>query len=111
MKVDPDKIASSVWITLIGRASSIIMPPLFIIVGKLILDMQHEQAKMTVRLEVLANTVQYAMSGVYKSDDATRDFKLRDLRIEILETRLRDIEHDAQTTKVQVQQQQDRPKR
>ena len=59
-------------------------------------------------VKVLTNTVNFSMTDRYRGDDAKRDFAIRDLKLDALDQRLRDIEHEVRSTKLDVKQNQDK---
>lgn len=59
-------------------------------------------------VKVLTNTVNFSMTDRYRGDDAKRDFAIRDLKLEALDQRLRDIEHEVRSTKLDVKQNQEK---
>lgn len=60
---------------------------------------------LNTKVEVLSATVSFNMSDRYRGEDAKRDLSLRDLKIESLDQRIRDLEHEVRTTKIDVKQQ------
>jgi len=59
-------------------------------------------------IKVLTNTVNFSMTDRYRGDDAKRDLTIRDLKIDALDQRLRDLEHVVRSTKLDVKQNQEK---
>jgi len=93
-----EKAASNAWFTIVGRSA---MLGTMAIAGWLL------QAVGTLQtdVKVLTNTVTFTMADRYRSDEAKRDFALRDLRIDALLERLTSIEHEVRSTKIDVKEQ------
>src|SRR5216683_4018990 len=98
-----EKVASSALFTIVGRAVMILTP---IIVVPLLGWVGQSLIALNTKVEVLGNTVSFAMTDRYRADDARRDFQLRDLRIETLTMRLSDLEHEVRANKIDIKQQQ-----
>lgn len=80
-----ERLAANAWFTNIGRAAAITALPLLAYMGKMIIDVQAD-------VRVLNATISLNMSDRYRGSDALRDFKVRDLELEFLKTRLTEIE-------------------
>jgi hypothetical protein len=93
-----EKAAASAWFTIVGRSA---MLGTMGLVGWLL------QAVGTLQtdVKVLTNTVNFTMSDRYRGDDAKRDFALRDNRLDSYEARLRELEHEVRSTKIDVKEQ------
>ena len=94
-----EKAAANAWFTIVGRSA---------MVATLGVTAWLVQGQISVQtdLKVLTNTVSLNMSDRYRGDDARRDFQLRDLKIEILQMRLSDLEHEVRANKIDIKQQQ-----
>jgi hypothetical protein len=93
-----EKAASNAWFTIVGRSAMIATMAL---AGWLL------QAVGTLQtdVKVLTNTVNFTMTDRYRGEDAKRDLSLRDIKIDALDQRMRDLEHEVRTTKLDVKQQ------
>lgn len=80
-----EKLAANVWFTNIGRAAAIAALPLLAYMGKMIIDVQSD-------VRVLNATISMGMGDRYRSSDAGRDFKLRDLELDTLKSRVSELE-------------------
>ena len=94
-----EKAASNAWFTIVGRSA---------MVATLGVTAWLVQGQIAVQtdLKVLTNTVSFNMADRYRADDARRDFQLRDLKIETLQTRLSELEHEVRASKIEIKQQQ-----
>jgi len=92
-------LASNAWFTIIGRTAML---------GTMGLVGWQLQAVGTLQtdVKVLTTTVSFTMSDHYRGEDAKRDLSLRDIKIDGLEVRLRDLEHEIRATKIDVKEQQ-----
>lgn len=80
-----EKLAANAWFTNIGRAAAIAALPLLAYMGKMIIDVQSD-------VRVLNATITLGMGDRYRASDAARDFKLRDLEIDTMKSRVFDLE-------------------
>jgi hypothetical protein len=60
-------------------------------------ELQRQQA-------VMNSTLGSFVADRYRADEARRDFQLRDLKIDTLESRVRDLEHQVRSTDIKVDQ-------
>ena len=99
-----EKAAANAWFTIVGRSA---------MVATLGVTAWLVQGQISVQtdLKVLTNTVGLNMADRYRGDDARRDFQLRDLKIEILQMRLSDLEHEVRASKIDIKQQQNDQRR
>lgn len=93
-----EKAAANAWFTLIGRTAML---------GTIGLVGWQLQAIGTLQtdVKVLTATLNFTMADRYRGDDAKRDFALRDLKLEALDQRIRDLEHEVRATKIDVKTQ------
>lgn len=80
-----EQLATNVWLLLLGRAAAVAALPLLAFLGKTVFDVQGD-------VRVLNATIGFSMSDRYRSSDAARDFKLRDLEIDTVKARLNELE-------------------
>lgn len=88
----------SPWFQILGGISSAIAIPIILFLGKMLIDLQTE-------VKVLESTINYQLHDVYHGDDAKRDLAIRDLRIDLLQNRLGDLEHEVRKAQTDPQPQ------
>ena len=97
-----DKAAANAWFTIVGRGVMILTP---IVVVPLLGWVGTNLIALNTKVEVLGNTVSFAMTDHYRADDARRDFQIRDLRIDYLTMRLSDLEHEVRSNRIDLKEQ------
>ncbi len=96
-----EKAASNAWFTIVGRGIMILTP---VIVVPLLGWVGQSLIALNTKVEVLGNTVSFAMTDRYRADDARRDFQLRDLRIDTLTMRISDLEHEVRANRIDIKE-------
>lgn len=91
-----ERAATSAWFKLVGQAAGPLAFAGIVYVAAQIPSMQSD-------IRIVTTTLNNMMSDRYRADEARRDFQLRDLKIDTIEARLRELEHDVRTTKLEVQ--------
>ena len=91
-----EQVATNTWFRLVGHGAGILALTGIIWVATQIPSMQSD-------IRIATNTLNTVIADRYRADEARRDFQLRDLRIDTLESRLRELEHDVRATKLEVQ--------
>ncbi len=79
-----EKLASNAWFTIVGRGAMIAGLALIAYMGRMLIEVQTD-------LRVLTKVVELNMADRYRGIDATRDFQIRDIKIEALKTRIDDL--------------------
>ncbi len=97
-----EKAASNAWFMIVGRGVMILTP---IIIVPLLGWVGQSLIALNTRVEVLSNTVGFAMTDRYRADDARRDFQIRDLRIDTLTMRMSDLEHEVRANRIDIKEQ------
>lgn len=80
-----ERIATNVWLMLLGRAAAIAVLPVLGYVVVTVISVQGD-------VRVLNATIGFSMGDRYRGSDAARDLKLRDLEIDTIKTRMTDLE-------------------
>ena len=96
-----EKAASNAWFTIVGRGIMILTP---VIVVPLLGWVGQSLIALNTKVEVLGNTVNFAMTDRYRADEARRDFQLRDLRIDTLTMRISDLEHEVRANRIDIKE-------
>src|SRR5215467_9316511 len=91
-----EKAATSAWFKLIGQAASPLALGGVVWIATQIPSMQSD-------IRIASTTINTIAADRYRSDEARRDFQLRDLKIDILESRVKELEHNVRETKLEVQ--------
>lgn len=79
------RVATNVWLMLLGRAAAIVILPVLGYVVAALISVQSD-------VRVLNATIGFSMGDRYRGSDAARDLKLRDLEIDTIKMRISEIE-------------------
>lgn len=85
MAIAPNEVVESAWFTLIGRAASVVALPVLGWLAVLVINLNAD-------VRVIKATIELQMSDRYRGVDAGRDFKLRDIEIDGLKSRVTNLE-------------------
>lgn len=80
-----ERAAGNVYWTNIGRGAAVVTLLLVSYLAKAIIEVQSD-------VKVLNATIALGMADRYRGSDAARDFKLRDLEIDTMKSRITEIE-------------------
>jgi hypothetical protein len=92
-----EKTAANAYFAIIARAAMVASLGVASWMALAIITLQTD-------VKVLTATINFTMTDRYKGDDAKRDLAIRDLKIDALDQRVRDIEHEVRATKLDVKQ-------
>ena len=90
------RAAENAWFKLLGQLAG----P-FAFAGILYVAAQIPSMQSDIR--IVTTTLNRVVADLYRADEAKRDFELRDLKIDTLEARVRELEHEVRATKLDLQ--------